>query len=139
MGKQAILILIVIIQCNLKAQKPINDSIKQISCDVLPKAKIFGSNSGKFNPSVFRVQQGVVVTQDNLDIRYEVLSFKLMLLRNTREPKYFETSGPYFSDEMKEQIIRMVVSGDVIVLYNVVCKTPQGYEIRPLPVTYLME
>jgi hypothetical protein len=115
--------------------------LKKLSFDVVsipdPVAHICGIDGNEVKPSVLKVQKGICAQQEELDItvKYEILSFKMFVIKDGGKTRTYTASGPYFNERMVEEILG-IFNGDVIVIKDIQCKLPSGGTVELKPLVY---
>ena len=73
------------------------------------------------------------------DARVEVKSFKSIIIKDsTKQSNIFESSGPYFSKEMKEEMKQLQLN-DIVIIYDIIGLYPDGKKRNQDPLVYTME
>lgn len=106
---------------------------------LLPKpiAKICGMENSDIKSSVFKVQRGLCSELQDLDtdLKYEIVSYKVLILKNNGKVKTYKITGPYFSEEMREEMLA-IFAEDMVIFYDIISKSPDGKEIPLIPLVY---
>ncbi|MDB5229122.1 MAG: gldM [Bacteroidota bacterium] len=102
-----------------------------------PVAKICGMENSDIKSSVFKAQRGICAELQDLDtdLKYDIVSYKVLILKNNGKVKMYKITGPYFSEEMREEMLA-IFQEDMIIFYDIISKSSDGKEIPLTPLVY---
>lgn len=98
-----------------------------------PYGSVGGFHSGAYiSGDVFRSQPGVgiYVTNSPFEIKYEVVSFTLVLADDKGGIKKVDCNGSIFSPEAKQSLNQYLKPGDIVTIENIWAKQPDGKKFR---------
>ena len=134
-----VVIVEIIKKGKIKASSNFPIRVKEISDSY---AHVSGKRSGNYNLMVFKAQQGVIVDlsgEYGFDAKVEVKSFKCIIIKDsTKQSHLFESSGAYFSKEMKEEMKQLQLN-DKVIIYDIIGLYPDGKKRNQDPLVYTME
>ncbi len=134
-----VVIVEIINKGKVKASSHFPLRVKEISDSY---AHVSGKRSGNYDLVAFKAQLGVGVDLNGeygFDARVEVKSFKSIIIKDsTKQSNIFESSGPYFSKEMKEEMKQLQLN-DIVIIYDIIGLYPDGKKRNQDPLVYTME
>ena len=105
-----------------------------------PTAKISDRDNGDFPLIEFKVQQGIVAPLEccGFDAKFEIIEYKVMIIKKDTVLVSELTKGPYFSTQIKEWMQKLEVN-DEFLAYKIVAKGPDGYTRKLNPIYLTMK
>jgi hypothetical protein len=98
-----------------------------------PLGSVGGFLSGAYiNSDVFRSHPGLGIYVANcpFEIKYEVVSFTVVLADDKGGIKKVDCNGAVFSPEAKQNLNQYVKSGDIVTIENIWAKEPDGRKLK---------
>lgn len=98
-----------------------------------PAGSVGGFVSGAYvNSDVFRSQPGlgIYIANAPFEMKYEVLSFSVVLADDKGKIKTIPCNGDLFSPEAKQNLSQYVKPGDIVTIENIRVKAPNGKEVK---------